>query len=124
MDLSTVIEADPIEYWLVRWGRYMRVDDTRSGLGYPSTACGMGDNRARIHSWEDLEDGVEHWGVRAVDAAVQDVPQHRVILHAVYAAPQGVRVLGEDVDMMQVEALLQAAQEALRPILRRKGLAV
>lgn len=123
MDLSTVIEADPIEYWLVRWGRYMRSDDIRAGLGYPSTACGF-EARTRVQSCEDMEEGVVHWGVRAVDAAVQDVPEHRVILHAVYAAPQGIRVLGEDVDMMAVDALLTAAQEALRPILRRKGLAV
>jgi hypothetical protein len=114
-------DIDSLERYLVMWGAYMRRDDT--DLGLPKQVPWL-MSRARIQSFEDLADSVDSWAVLCVDAAIRDCPAHSVILHAVYAAPQGVDVLGEDVDMVLVDALLVEAQDALRPGLRKRGLAV
>lgn len=112
---------EEIERVLLRWGHWMRRDD--HGLGHAPCVAWAKGYCAPWRTFEDwareVEDGLEE----KVDAAIRDLtaqqPQHRLVLFAVYANPKGFRILGEDVDVMMVDALLTQAHDALRPFLRR-----
>ena len=67
---------------LALWGRAMRIGQAVE-LGYPRSSAGFGSGRS-LHSWEDLEDGVEGSMAQAADAIIDGMGELKRPIWAIY----------------------------------------